>query len=588
MAENSLYRFIDIVLKFYPKNNVSTIVELGARDCTETLEFNKIFPKADIFTFECNPNTLPICKRRIKGIDKITLIDKAVTNFVGKVKFYPINKSKTRTTWADGNQGASSLYRASGNYPVEEYVQDEIDVQAITIMKFMNEYKLNDIDLLWMDIQGAELSALKGAHNYLRQIKFIHLEVEFMQIYAEQPLFKEIKRFLTRHGFFLNSFTNFGEFSGDAIFVNRKIIPLLERPKFWARDRLIYRWHKSKPKIHQLQTNLNKSTSFIKRQSFKIKSLFLLKDLSKFRFFKKIEALRKLGIPGRHIFSYRRMFSYVWLHKGKCIFKLDPNMRNDLKQSNQELDVIIPVVPKDIAILPYCIKAVRQNLLHPINKVIVVAPDNKRIKELCRQLHCEFIDETTVLPIKSSSIKYVSGGINRAGWLFQQLIKLSADSIAQTKNILVLDADTILTKPQVMIQKNRPVFNHSDEYHLPYFTAYKKLLHKKPSFPLSFIGHYMLFNRGVLEDLRNTIEKKNNKPWYEAIIDNIDTNQPSAFSEYELYGNFYTSSLYPTPIHVYWFNRQIPYDKLSDVRVSDLVKVSPIYKSTSFHTYEKF
>lgn len=242
MYEQTVKTFIEIAEK-YIGNKKLTVVELGALDCKETLGFNSLLNKPTIFTFECNPNTLPLCRKRVKKFKNIHLIEKAVSNIDGKVKFYPIDQKKTVTTWKNGNPGASSLLRASGEYPVEKYIQKEIEVDTITLKSFMKTYKLEHIDLLWMDIQGAELLALQGLGERIKDIKFIHTEVEFFEIYKDQPLFEDIRYFLLKNGFVFLGFSNFAEYSGDAIFINRNIInnPLKSLKLFLIGDSLLIR-----------------------------------------------------------------------------------------------------------------------------------------------------------------------------------------------------------------------------------------------------------------------------------------------------------------------------------------------------------
>ena len=197
--------------------SINTIIELGARDCKETLLFEKNYPSAKILAFECNPTTLPICRQRITGKSRITLFEKAISETNGKISFYPIDPEKTKTTWSDGNPGASSLFKASGNYPIEKYVQHEIIVDSIRLDSIFVSEAINEVDLLWMDIQGAELMALKSIGQYLKDVKTIHTEVEFMEIYSNQPLFEEIKEFLLTNNFQFMGFTIKHQFAGDAI-----------------------------------------------------------------------------------------------------------------------------------------------------------------------------------------------------------------------------------------------------------------------------------------------------------------------------------------------------------------------------------
>jgi FkbM family methyltransferase len=205
-------------------SNVATVVELGARDCAESADFSSRLPHARIYSFECNPATLPVCRRVAAGLPNVTLVEKAVTDRNGKVSFYPIDQSETATTWKDGNPGASSLLVASGKYPVETYVQREIKVEATTLSSYMDEAGLESIDLLWMDIQGAELMALRGLGSHLRDVKVVISEVEFFEIYRGQPLFRDIRAALRAAGFRLHAFAAYGRFSADAIFINRRAV----------------------------------------------------------------------------------------------------------------------------------------------------------------------------------------------------------------------------------------------------------------------------------------------------------------------------------------------------------------------------
>ena len=221
--ENTIKKFVDISKRFIESSKL-VIFEIGARDCAETLGFNELLPNSVIYSFECNPATIEICRNRVKPYINIHLIEKAVSNIDGVIKFYPIDQEKTVTTWPDGNPGASSAFKSSGKYPVEEYVQKEIEVESITLHTFMNFRKIPHIDLLWMDIQGSELNALQGLNEKLNDVKLIHLEVEFFEIYKDQPLFHHIKKFLNENGFYLIGFTSFSQYSADAVFVNKHVV----------------------------------------------------------------------------------------------------------------------------------------------------------------------------------------------------------------------------------------------------------------------------------------------------------------------------------------------------------------------------
>lgn len=177
------------------------VFEAGARDCLDTLKLYRAWPGAQIYTFECNPRTLPECRARVEGIDNIHLIEKAVYSLSGPIEFYPTNPKLTITTHEDGNPGASSLFVANGRYPAETLVQDKIEVEAVTFAQVIEENNLPGVDALWLDLQGAELAALEGLSKYIQGVKLIMIEVTFQEMYSGQPLFNEVDKFMQDAGF---------------------------------------------------------------------------------------------------------------------------------------------------------------------------------------------------------------------------------------------------------------------------------------------------------------------------------------------------------------------------------------------------
>ncbi|MCH9001961.1 MAG: FkbM family methyltransferase, partial [Planctomycetes bacterium] len=57
------------------------------------------------------------------------------------------------------------------------------------------------VDLLKLDVQGAELQALYGAKELLNSVRLIYLEVSFVPLYKDCPLHAEIDSFLKECGF---------------------------------------------------------------------------------------------------------------------------------------------------------------------------------------------------------------------------------------------------------------------------------------------------------------------------------------------------------------------------------------------------
>lgn len=210
--------------KFKNINDIKVIFDIGACHALESVEFSKLYKNAKVYTFEANPNTYEICLENTKNYKSITVINEAVNDFDGVCKFYPIDKDKTITTWEDGNQGASSLYRANGAYDhIEKYVQYEIEIPCTRIDTFCKKNNIDNIDIIWMDLQGAELKALYSMGDMLDNVKLIYTESEMNPMYEGQSLFSEVHQYLIDRGFewVWGNTDNF--FGSDFIFINSKI-----------------------------------------------------------------------------------------------------------------------------------------------------------------------------------------------------------------------------------------------------------------------------------------------------------------------------------------------------------------------------
>lgn len=272
-------------------------------------------------------------------------------------------------------------------------------------------------------------------------------------------------------------------------------------------------------------------------------------------------------------------YSFYKYLKGSC------TSGNNIESSDRKVDVIIPAIEKDLNILPMVVESVRKNLYHPIGEIIVIGPNKKEISGFCQKYGCIFRDEDSVLPIKLKDINYKVNGVNRSGWIFQQLLKLNSDNISSEKYAYIIDADTVLVKPQKFESNGKLLFLASDEYHTPYHKIFEKIFGYPTLARFSFVSHQMFFDLNRLSEMKKEMEQKNaNKKWYEIILENLDKNESSSFSEYETYGNWMKIN-HPEEIFVeYWNNKALP---ASEVRMVHLYPQNTLrrFRSLSFHSY---
>lgn len=219
-----MQELINLIKKYNLNIDNLNILDVGSRDLEESILFSNIYPSAKIIAFECNPQTIPLCIEKSINYPNIKFIDKAVNNYDGICKFYPINKNKTNTSWIDGNPGASSLFKSNGKYTLENYGQDEIETECVRLDTILYKEGLKEVDIIWMDLQGAELLALESLGDYIKNVKIIYTEVEINPIYEGQCLFIDVNNFMIKNNFRLVSGDINVQWGTDVIYINNNIL----------------------------------------------------------------------------------------------------------------------------------------------------------------------------------------------------------------------------------------------------------------------------------------------------------------------------------------------------------------------------
>ena len=207
--------------------------------------------------------------------------------------------------------------------------------------------------------------------------------------------------------------------------------------------------------------------------------------------------------------------------------------------SEDEIDVVIPVIAKDLQTLPYCLEGIKRNVAHRVKNIYLVGPTDERILEFSKEHGLKYVNELDVLGFGPKDINYITtDGRDRSGWLFQQFLKLSGN-IGECENFITIDADHILLRPHVFITKEgKYVFYRSSEFRWSYIAENYRLLGTFKIPLLSYVAHKMVFNKKILAELKAKIERNNGEKWTDSIIHSLDIDDSSAFSEFELYASF--------------------------------------------------
>jgi len=150
--------FIDkdynINLSIEPK----VIVDCGANIGLTSLFFAVNFPSASIFSFEPEAENYEILKINTRQFPKVTPVNKAI--------------------WS--KDGVISILKSSSfdSHKVTESVINSDTVDSISIASILTKYNLSEIDLLKMDIEGAEKEIFEAEiQDWLPKIKILVIEL---------------------------------------------------------------------------------------------------------------------------------------------------------------------------------------------------------------------------------------------------------------------------------------------------------------------------------------------------------------------------------------------------------------------------
>jgi FkbM family methyltransferase len=215
-------------LKHINKININTIFEVGAHNGYDSIELIKYYNPVSFHSFECNPEAIELCKRTYTQLDPLKIIkfnEIALWKHNGATEFYPVqysyhkhlNPSNDPSKY-ERNIGMSSCFLETGIYG-EKIIQNKIHVSCMTLDSYCIINNISQIDLLCMDTQGSEFDILSASPNILKNIKYVILEMNKIEVYKGQKIYNQIKSFLEINGFNMAEFISQCDDFGDGLFI---------------------------------------------------------------------------------------------------------------------------------------------------------------------------------------------------------------------------------------------------------------------------------------------------------------------------------------------------------------------------------
>jgi FkbM family methyltransferase len=201
------------------------IFDVGAHIGDTIAKYRSLFPSAHIHGFEPFPASFDRLMTRVAGKPRTHLHRLALTDHEGVAKLNVNRSDATNSVLASDTRGSF--------YWGEEKLETEttIEVIATTIDRVRQRESVDHIDILKIDVQGAEYAVLQGAAATLRQhaVDVLYMELIVAPTYVGQHTLQEYLALLDSLGYVLFDFYNRARKNGrliqaDALFVSEPFL----------------------------------------------------------------------------------------------------------------------------------------------------------------------------------------------------------------------------------------------------------------------------------------------------------------------------------------------------------------------------
>jgi 2-O-methyltransferase len=198
------------------------IFEIGSANGDDTLEFIKTFKDKNFSLFCFEPDYRNIAEFENKIFDdRVHLFEGVVSNVDGTVDFYTSTKNPhTGQEFINSSslrRPDKGLFETWPMFIDEETCFEKTKKRSIMLDTFVRNMKIERIDFVWMDVQGAEDLVFEGGRWTFKNItRYIYTESNNENIYQGAPSLVKMMSLLP-------DFEVMFDFGTDALLRNRNL-----------------------------------------------------------------------------------------------------------------------------------------------------------------------------------------------------------------------------------------------------------------------------------------------------------------------------------------------------------------------------
>ena len=185
---------IDLIKLRLIMNPCDYLIDVGANVGDFSFNFRQIFN--NLICFEPNRNLISILNQKFKNNNNVKILNLGVGDKKESRNFYITNdKGKTLSSIKKQNNIIHKILK-------DTRIVDQYNINIITLHDFIIENNLQEKSLfLKIDTQGNDLEVLYGLKKFIKNVKFIKIEMPVINIYDINYNFSKINEFMDQNNF---------------------------------------------------------------------------------------------------------------------------------------------------------------------------------------------------------------------------------------------------------------------------------------------------------------------------------------------------------------------------------------------------
>lgn len=211
---NSQLRRAHRLFRAFPGLPYRHFLDIGAFEGEFTDSVLSYFQPERVWLVEADPDQSGLLQAKYRDESRVKVIPAAIADQSGTLEFH-VNQHRPSSSLMPIASSTAGVFQKDMN---EARV---VRVPAFSLDELFEKEALPDIDLMKVDIQGAERLLIQGGTKSLKRIRLVFMEVWFQECYQGSALFPEIQSLMTGSGFKLRSFHEFRKGSdGNLVYSN--------------------------------------------------------------------------------------------------------------------------------------------------------------------------------------------------------------------------------------------------------------------------------------------------------------------------------------------------------------------------------